>query len=98
MNFFFIKIDYNLYEFKQIFNKVEKSLYSNIKITEVLYKDNFMVIYWYDTESKVNAYAVIENWLLDEKYYLHTWKYYIVHWWNRWLWKGLSDLVYKIIK
>jgi hypothetical protein len=72
-------------------------MYSNIKITKILYKDNFMVIYWVDLETWITAYWVLENWLLDTNFYLNKWKYYIVHWWNRWLWKWLADLIYNSI-
>ncbi len=99
LNIFFIKIDYNLLSFRLISNCVENTINStNIKITEILYKDNFIVIYWYDTDSKIKAYSVIENWLLEGWFYLNKWKYYIVYWldWN--LWRKLSFLSYNCIK
>lgn len=97
-NFFIININYHLYEFKKISNCIELNMYINVEIKNILYKDNFFVVYWYDRESSVSAYSIVENSLLDEKFYLNKWKYYIVYWWNRWLWKWLSDLSYNCIK
>ncbi len=98
LSIFLMYIDVNLYNFHNIWKCIQKDMYSNINIKKSLYKDNFLVIYWYDTESKRNAYTVIENGLLDSEYYLNKGKYYIVHGWDRWLWKWLSDLAYKCIK
>lgn len=97
MNIFFIKIDYNLYELKQIYLEVEKNMYSNIVINKVIYKDNFMAIYSFDTETKVSAYTVI--WIWDEvKHCIQKWKYNICNWWNSFLSKWISSLVYEAIK
>ena len=73
-------------------------MYDNIVIKNVMFKDNFFVVYWSDIESNVNAYVVVQRWLLDEKYYLQENGYFIVHGWNQWLWKGLWDVAYGCIK
>ncbi|MFK7780295.1 MAG: hypothetical protein QM490_04030 [Candidatus Gracilibacteria bacterium] len=98
INFFLINIDYNLYEFKQIYNNVEKNMYSNIEITDVLYKDNFMVLYGFDIENKVKARVVIEKGLSDLIYHLKKGKYYIAHSGDIELGSLLANLAYGAIK
>ena len=97
INFFLIKIDYNLYEFIQIANKVEQNMYSNIKITNILYKDNFISIYYNDIETKKVAYTVIWIWE-DVSKCVKKWKYNICNWWDIWLSKWFSSIVYKVIQ
>jgi hypothetical protein len=94
---FLIKIDYNLYKFHMIHHEFKKNIYSNFVIKGQIYKDNFMVIYAYDLESKENWYIVIGIW--KEVEHCHKkWIYNVCTWWSRWVWEWLSILAYKIIK
>jgi len=97
INFFLIKIDYNLYEFKQLYSKIENNMYSNIKITKVIYKDNFTSIYTYDKETNLESYVVV--WIWNQvSHCTKKWKYNVCTWGDRNLWKILSKLVYSFIK
>lgn len=93
-----IKTNLSIYNYKKISTCIEETMYDNIVIKNIMFKDNFFVVYWNDIESNVNAYVVVQMWLLDEKYYLQKNGYFIVHGWNQWLWKGLSDIAYSCIK
>lgn len=95
----FLKLNYNLFKFYLISNCVENSInYDNVIIKSNYYKDNFIAIYWYDNNLKVSWYSVLQIWLFYTDYYLNKWDYFIVHWWNIWLWKYLSDLSYGCIE
>jgi hypothetical protein len=97
INFFLIKIDYNLYEFKKIANKVEKDIYSNIKITNILYKDNFVVFYIFDKELQKKSYSVVWKWK-QVKHCYKIKKFHICNSWDKWLSELFSSLLYKSIK
>jgi hypothetical protein len=94
---FLIKIDYNLYKFHIIHQEMKKNIYSNFIIKDQVYKDNFMVIYAHDLESKENWYIVIGIWK-EVEHCKKKWIYNICTWWSRWVWEWLSILAYNIIK
>ena len=93
---FLINVNYNLYEYKIINNKLQTKISSNIIIKHSLYKDNYMVVYVYDKETANKWYVVIWVW----KWVDHCekrGKYNICTWGNKELWPTLSTFMYSSI-
>lgn len=94
---FLLKIDYNLYKFQVIYQEIKNNIYSNFIIKDIVYKDNFIVIYAYDIETKESWYLIIWIWK-EVQHCEKRWIYNICTWWSREVWKWLSILAYKGIK